>query len=70
MLFIFVASGNELLSVVVPGLTEVRRLGGFLVLDDLRNRMVEEGRVMRMRILVLECEGLASVLFVECRVGL
>ena len=68
MLFIFVASGNELLSVVVPGLTKVRRLGGFLVLDDLRNRMVEEGRVMR--ILVLECEGLASVLFVECRVGL
>ena len=68
MLFIFVASGNELLSVVVPGLTEVRRLGGFLVLDDLRNRMVEEGRVMR--ILVLEREGLASVLFVECRVGL
>ena len=68
MLFVFVASGNELLSVVVPGLTEVRRLGGFLVLDDLRNRMVEEGRVMR--ILVLEREGLASVLFVECRVGL
>lgn len=64
VLCVFILSGSEWLLVVVPGFIDVNRLGGFLVLDDLRSKIVDEGRVILM--LDRGCEGFGLDLCVCC----